>query len=151
MEESLSDNKVYIELREILKYTEYDILKKIPQRVLDILNSINDTNYNFKYDFSKSLNEQKIQTKTKELLAGLYIKYCCDEKKAQELIKKCKENDEKFENQFEVKFRNERKETVNDIPENINQMENETGKELIVVKKNIFSAIINKIKEFFRR
>ena len=94
MEQAISDYKIYIELREIIKYLEPKIKNKIPQRLIEKLNSVNYSDYKFVYDFSKELNEQKVQSKTKELLSGIYLKYCCDEPRKTELINKCKSNDE---------------------------------------------------------
>lgn len=145
MEDIINDYRVYIELREILKYTDKSINDKIPKRVFSLLNSVNSNGYEFSYDFSKNLDEQKVSPKTFELLSGLYIKYCCDEEKAQKLIKICKQNDEDINKKFEFNWHehkaDKRTETV----------KNEQVTNLTVIKENIFTRIINKIKNIFKR
>lgn len=143
MEETIEDYMIYVELKEILKYTDKSIVKKIPQRVLDKINSVNSNGYKFTYDVSKELNEQNILQKTKELLSGLYIKYCCDEATSNRLIKKCKENDEIAYKQYEINWD---KKTKND-----DIVENETVTDLVVQKQGFFTKIFNKIKSLFKR
>lgn len=147
MEDTLKDYKSYIELREILKYTDSNVANNIPKKVFEMLNSINGNGYKFEYDFTKSLNEQKISKQTKELLAGLYIKYCCDEKTSKELIEKCKLNDEIAHKQYEIQWnkKNSKQKKLENISENNNTTD------LVVQKQGIFTKIINKIKSIFKR
>ena len=145
MEETIEDYMIYIELKEILKYTDKSIVEKIPQRVLDKINSVNSNGYKFTYDVSKELNEQNILQKTKELLSGLYIKYCCEEATANKLIKKCKENDEIAYKQYEINWDKNKIEKIDDT------VENESIKDLVVQKQGFFTKIFNKIKSLFKR
>ena len=146
MEETIEDYMVYVELKEILRYTDKNIVNKIPQRALDKINSVNSDGYKFTYDISKDLNEQDILQKTKELLSGLYIKYCCNETTAKRLTEKCKLNDEIAYKQYEIKWdKNDKQKKIEDA------LENDSVTDLVVQKQGIFAKILNKIKSIFKR
>lgn len=146
MEETIEDYMIYVELKEILKYTDKSIIEKIPQKVLNKINSVNSNRYKFKYDINKELNEQDILQKTKELLSGLYIKYCCDEETAKRLTKKCKLNDEIAYKQYEIKWdKNNKQKKIEDT------VENDTVTDLVVKKQGFFAKIFNRIKSIFKR
>ena len=144
MEQISEEYKSYIELREILKYVDLEIVKKIPNQIISYLNSISSSGYEFKYDFTKSLNDQNIHKHTKELLSGIYIKYCCDEKTAKELMEKCKNNDVKPSTSFENINSNQ----FESIQSTANNEKAVTG--LSNTKKSFFSSLFSKIKKLFK-
>lgn len=146
MEETIEDYMIYVELKEILKYTDKSITEKIPQKVLNKINSVNSNGYKFKYDINKDLNEQDILQKTKELLSGLYIKYCCDEATAKRLTEKCKLNDEIAYKQYEIKW--DKKDKQKKIEDTV---ENDAVTDLVVKKQGFFAKLFNKIKSIFKR
>ena len=84
-----------------------------------------------------------IDKKTKELLSGLYIKYCCDEQEANELLEICKENDKKIEHQYDINWK--KNESISDsVADSVTDL-------TIVKNENIFIRFINKIKSIFKR
>lgn len=128
---------IYIELKEILSYTDKKILNRIPQKILEKINSVDNSLYEFKYEIGKSLHNQKIHKKTKEILAGIYIKYCCNEEKSKILIEKCKENDEKKSKNFEINWKKK------------NTLKKENT-DLDVIRQGFFRKILKKIVTFLK-
>lgn len=143
MEEISKEYKSYIELREILKYADSSIVNKIPKSIFKKLDSIEDNGYKFRYDLSKSLNDQKILKQTKELLAGLYIKYCCDENTSKRLIDICKQNDEKYYKQFEIEW------NKNNKIDNLSRNKMDTN--LVKQDQGTLAKIFYKIKKLFKK
>ena len=154
MQEAVTNYKMYIELREILKHTEASVVKKIPKAFLKKLDSVDANGYEFKYDVSKPLKEQKILTLTKELLAGLYIKYCCSEEEAKQLTQKCVANDSIANKDFGINWKrnsnNSQQKTQVDNNQQIQEQEEVTDV-AVYQKHGFFFNLINKIKNFFRR
>lgn len=67
--------KAYKEVIEILKYVPKESVEKIPQTMLDTLNSKMDNTYNFSIDINKSFEEQKLLEETKAILANIFRDY----------------------------------------------------------------------------
>lgn len=67
--------KAYKEVIEILKYVPKESVEKIPQTMLDTLNSKMDNTYNFSIDINKSFEEQELLEETKAILANIFRDY----------------------------------------------------------------------------
>ena len=67
--------KAYKEVVEILKYVPKESVDKIPQTMLDTLNSKMDNTHNFSIDINKSFEEQKLLEETKAILANIFRDY----------------------------------------------------------------------------
>lgn len=141
----------FTELSEIFKYLDKDILKKIPQRLIDEINKNKNTEYQFVFEEDKSIEQQSIAEETKDLLSALYIMYCCDEDNKEEILRTCKENEEKYykhqaekysyENLFKNKEKSTTKENVIDEQECMGMVEYKEQK--------WFQRILLKIKKIF--
>lgn len=70
-----------IELNTILNLLPKQEMEKIPQNFLNEIKKYKLNNYVFKYDYSKSLDEQKLNDITREMLFIIYRDYLCDDKK----------------------------------------------------------------------
>lgn len=66
-----NESKVLKEVYEILKYMPMEELEKIPSHVTEYINDNKDESYEYKYDTSKKIYEQKINPDTVSIL--LYI------------------------------------------------------------------------------
>lgn len=86
--------KCLVELDEILKYLRHEDLVKIPVEIRKAIKEKKDTQYNWKYDESKELNEQNINRKTIAMLSYLNMKYLLNEeqKKLMEELHMANEN-----------------------------------------------------------
>ena len=140
------------EIIEILKYLPQSDVEKVPQKLRSFFTKVANKNYVTKIDPNKSMQEQQIKEKTKDLIAVLYRNYWCSEEERTSLDKKLIENDKKYEemlrekynpdNIFEVKEEHkEEKETI----------ENTTQEIIKYTKLNFLQKIFEKIKSFFKR
>ena len=125
-------------------------LSKIPLEYINLFKEYKSKNYTVTLNFDKPLYEQKLLEDTKIYLAAIYRNFLCtDEEKLQY---KEQNDSEIFNNQnistepFQDEIFSHKKIS------NINKVNNSKNlnNDLIVYKKNnIFTIIINKIKNFF--
>ncbi len=154
MENSIIYPDAATEIIEIFKFVEEPVLEKIPEKLKNELERISNKEYNFKFDETKTLNEQKLLPATKELLSAIFIKYCCREEDGNEILVACRENDIRLEEEKRKKydpdkiFEKKQKEQV----EEIKQAENTDGQcfKLVVIEP-WYKKVTRKIKNFFRR
>ena len=140
MEAEIEIAKVFTEICEIFKYTSKNILDKIPKKLLETFEEKKDVNYKFKCDLSSKLEEQLLMPATKDLIAMIYMNYCCNEKEKEELMIHINENERRIEN------------NLNNIWNNQDKIqEEETTQDLMIIEEeSFFQKIINKIKDIFK-
>ncbi len=134
---------IAVEINEILRYMSDDILSKIPNDVKIYFSNIASRDYIFRYDENKSLEEQRIQKETKEMLAIIYKDYVCNEQEKKEFIQNRRKID------YEIEEEKRKKYDVNNIFKKEYKTEEVKKKdELIVVDKrtNLFNKLISLIK-----
>lgn len=145
MEKVSRNQRMFIEVKEILKYVDSKILNKIPNDIIENFENIEDDSYKFEYDTTKTLKEQKISEDTKNMISYLYIKYCCDEVTKKDILKQIKTNKE-----IEAKKEAERNWLVNKKDNNAGDKERVTETSLIKKEnESVFNKIISKIKSWF--
>lgn len=135
------------EVNEILKYLSEDLLKKIPEEIIDNIKENMSTSYELKYDNTKGLNEQNLKQETRAILSVIYRDYICNEYMKKEIIQK--DRKEWFELEKEKGYGKDievfKKQTIQN-------KDTEENKALQVVRKqNIIIEIINKIKIMWRK
>ena len=95
------------EVDEILKYTDIDLVNKIPKKFIDFLRENMNNNYEFNVQEGLHLNKQNISEEANNILALIYRDYWATEEEKEEFRKKDKEekklNEKKLENIFERK------------------------------------------------
>lgn len=64
-----------LELNVILSNLPENERKKIPERILNEINKYKSNKFTYKYDYSKSLNEQEMLSLTRLMLCNIYKKY----------------------------------------------------------------------------
>ncbi len=135
---------IAVEINEILKYMSDDILSRIPNDVKTYFFNIASKDYIFRYDENKSLEEQRIQKETKEMLLIIYKDYVCNEQEKREFIQKRRKID------YEIEEEKRKKYDVNNIFQKENIITEE--KQLVVVeeKTNLFRKIISFIKKILK-
>ena len=140
-------SKVFTEIDEILAYLPEQLLSKIPQKIKKEVKENKDTNYKFEYDETKELKNQKIYEQTKDFISLIYIIYISRKAERQRLIEICKENDIKNKKEKEEKY------AVENLFKNKLQKNNKSEEIALqeIKKKNIFSKIIEKIKNIFKK
>ncbi len=148
---------VFSEVDEIFNYLSLDLLEKIPKKLRDATKKFKNEDYVFKYDVTKSLEQQNIHEQTKNFISAIYLTYICSNEKKESLISICKNNDLEKEKAIREKynpdniFKNPDK-SKNENIEKINDVEGiETNTSLVEYKKSIISRLFNKIKNFFKK
>lgn len=145
MENNLVYANVATELLEIFKYFDKSLKEKIPSKLEEMLNKVQNEEYIFKIDKTKPIDEQKLLPETRQILSMIYLKYCCTQHEADEILEEKRKN--------EILLEEQKKEKYN--PDNIFQSKQEKEKitttQMVVYEENIhfYKKIVEKIKEFF--
>lgn len=74
------------EVNEILKYTDDNMVCRIPKKFISFVAENMDTSYKFKVQENVELFDQPIRNETKTILAMIYRDYFCNDIERQELI-----------------------------------------------------------------
>lgn len=140
-------NKRLVEVDEILSYLSTEDLLKIPEDVRQLIKFNKSKDYVWKYDETKKLKDQKLNRDTIAFLSYLNMEYLLNEDQKQLMKQIHQFNEKKLEEEKKKQYNSHylfnAKQNV--IEERLHIPQNE----LIVYKKNIFSKILNKIKNFF--
>ena len=137
-------NQALSEVYIILRYSDSNLINKIPLKFISMVNKFKDPSYKIQIDENKSLNEQKLLPETRQILALIYRDYLCDEKEREELIKKNNKKIEEMNNTYDIKNVFEKRSN------NIKEINNE--KQLIVVKQEKwYYKIFKFFKNIFRK
>lgn len=147
-------SKALAEVSEILKYTQKEVIDKIPQKFLDFIEKNKDKEHKLVLKEDKNLLEQDLKPETKEIIALIYRDYVCSQEERENIIKESilqrekieKEKNEKYKIDFD-KIKEQRETKVYNSKED--KMEE---KSLIMIKEEKwYKKIIKKILELFTR
>ena len=144
-------NKRLVEVDEILNYLSEEDLLKIPEEVRNTIKENKDKEYVWKYDVSKELKEQNLSRDTIILLSYLNMEYLLNEEQKKYMQQLHELNEKKLEELKTEKY------SVDDLFKKKKKEETQTKKQveeksLIECKEeNIFTKVINKIKNFFKK
>ena len=83
--------RAYKEVITILNVLDTRLRKLIPQEKIEFYKRNSDDNYNFKYDYSKKINEQEILYSTRCIIANLFKNYIALERDKKRIIQKEKQ------------------------------------------------------------
>ncbi len=142
-----------VEINVILENTSPEIVNKIPKKFINFLKEISSKTYTFKYDNSKSLEEQDIKPKTKGLIALIYKDYLCDPLEKQDYINYILQVKEEIEQRKREKynpdniFKNNRIDNIAKTNNKKLSLENQ----IVEYKENILKRILNKILKIFHK
>lgn len=135
------------ETYEILKNTEEDLVKKVPQKFIDFLYTNMNKNYQTNINFDIEIDKQKLLRETEEILSLIYRSYWATDEEKVELVKSDREE--------LIRIEEEKKSQYKDIEEifekrrNINKVTIDNS--LAVIEKESFvRKILNKILKFLR-
>lgn len=130
------------ETLDILNHTDQTYVSKISQKFLSYLSKNTSPTYTPTLDHTKPLTELPLKPKTKTLLTIIYRNYWCNEQQKQELDKKLKENELKYQAEMREKY------NPDDVFKNKIKKEEENTQNLAIVeyKETIFKKIWNWIK-----
>lgn len=133
--------RAYTEVLEILNHIPEEEYNVIPKNEIEFYKSNCDKNYNYVYDESIDLKDQKISREANAVIVSIYMNYFANEKQKSVINEILKQNT--------IKNENEKREKYN--PDNIfkeNQSQN-LPIEINTEKENFFKRIFNKLKSIF--
>lgn len=144
--------KAYKEVVEILKYVPKESVDKIPQTMLDTLNSKMDNNYNFSIDINKSFEEQELLEETKAILANIFRDYWATPYQKERIQAKERYDMEKIEEEKRAKYNSDIFK-IRENKKNENKVEEDNTKSNIlpveVKKERFYEKLINFFKKIF--
>ena len=138
---TLEYKEAVVEVLGLINELEETERKKIPNEIIQFFEDNKSETYKPDIDYSDDIKNLKLKEKTKEILAGLYIDYFCEEDKRQGYINKIRMNDVKKQEILKQKY------DVNDI------FNNKTKQNSLIIqtkRERIFTKIINKIKDLIK-
>ena len=97
----------YKEVLEILKYIPKADYDKIPSEKIELYETMQYRNYNFKYDPSKSLDEQNISRRAKAIIGLLFRDYWATANQREKILAKQKYERQKIEEEKTRKYQYE--------------------------------------------
>mgnify|MGYP000039241151 FL=1 len=128
------------EVDEILKYTDINLVNKIPKKFIDFLRANMNNEYEFNVQEGLHLNKQNLSEEANNILALIYRDYWATEEEKEEFRKKDEE---------ERKLNEEKLEHIFDRKDN-EQIEEEKNNQLIKIEHESFiKRLFSKIKRFF--
>lgn len=141
-------NKRLVEVDEVLNYLSDEDLEKIPEEIRNLIKENKDKDYVWQYDETKPLKEQGLNRDTIAFLSYLNMEYLLNEEQKKLMEEIHKYNEEKAEAEKQNKYSTQ--DLFKDKKEIKSQItENTKNTQMIVVKENFFTRIINKIKSLF--
>ena len=142
--------QAYTEVNCLLKYMPYSYINKLPEKLLTLIENQSDDYYYIEIDPEKSLAEQGLSEKAKDLLAVLKYNYWSTDDEKKELSTIFYENEKKYQDELHIKYNT--KEIFKNNEEKLNSTNIvKTDTQMVVYKENLFIKILNKIKKFFKK
>ena len=142
-----------VEVLEIINHLEEDEKSKIPSEIVEFYEKNKSKTYIPNINFEEEdISKYNIKNKTREILAGIYIDYLCDdEKKKSEYIKKLRNNEYNYEEKKKKSF-NQNTIFKNKQTQDLKNEQIQATKSMIKVEKQgWFSKILNKIKKILKK
>ena len=140
----------FAEVLEVLRNTDENILKKIPEQFITFLNQNKDNQYQVNIDFTNTNWEDMVKPETQAILALIYRDYIVSPEEREKLLKEENEEQNKIENELREKynpdniFKNRKIETPQETLKTENDMQLTE-----IPKYPWYKKIWNKILEIF--
>lgn len=139
--------KAYTEVMEILKYLPEEDVKNIPENELNFYRDNMDTEYYFKIDIDKDLEEQVISDTAKAILANIFREYWATDEEKEVIKLKHRKYLERLEEEKRARYNPDdlfKKRREEKVSENVNLP-------VEVKKETFFKKLINFIKGIFEK
>ena len=144
----IETNKRFTEVIEVLNHLDSKYYNMIPSDVIELIENNKDPNYAWKYDETKGLTNQNLPRDTIVILSMINTNYLLNPEQKEYFVRLHKYNQTKVEEEKLNKHDPTKifEDNKNHIYINEETTEDNKGKQMIVVKKNLFNTIINKLK-----
>lgn len=95
----------YKEVFEILKYIPNADYNKIPKEKIELYKTMQDKNYNFKYNPSKTLDEQNVSKRAKAIIGLLFRDYWATPEQREKIIRVQQQERIRIEKERQEKYK----------------------------------------------
>jgi hypothetical protein len=128
------------EVDEILRYTDIDLVNKIPKKFIDFLRANMNNDYEFNVQEGLRLNKQKLSEEANNILALIYRDYWSTEEEKEEFRKKDEE---------ERKLNEEKLKHIFDRKDNDPIEEKKNNKLIKIEHESFIKRLFSRLKRFF--
>ena len=139
----------YKEVFEILKYIPKEDYNKIPSEKIELYKVMQEKNYNFKYNPSKTLDEQNVSKRAKAIIALLFRDYWATDIQRKKILEKQKYDRQRIEEEKKQKY--QYKDLFKKEERTIEIKNNTDSVTLIKYKENVFNRFLNRIRIILKR
>lgn len=143
--------QAFVEVDAILDNISINLLKKVPTKFRNFIKSSKSKEYNFEYDKTLPLTEQKIKPQTRTIISLMYRNFWCTPEEKERLKQEEREELNRIEKAKAERYNPDnmfkQKEKPKVIQENIVQEQ----AMIVVEEEGFFRRIINKIKNWFNK
>lgn len=150
------EEKIFSEVYKVINILGQEYITKIPSKCYNLIKSNASKEYSPNYNSISELNENNISREAVSLIILLYLNYWCNSIEEKQTLKDVLEKNQKdFEEKYSYDNMFKRKSNIKqdvrqygdkEQDESINQ-----NQQILVIKENIFTKIIEKIKKFFAK
>lgn len=137
--------QAYTEIGCLLKYFPNSFIEKLPNKLLEIINSKADRKYLIDVDTNKSIKEQNVSNKTKMILAVLTYNYWSNETQKDIIRKKLYDNEKIYQRKLTEKYNPDNLFKNKEIK--VETIENSVA--MVEYKESFFTKIRNWFKRNF--
>lgn len=140
------------EINEILKYLSEEQVNKIPLKLRNLFAEIAKEDYKPHIDPQKSILEQRISPKTKDILVIFYRNYWSNTDRRNEINKRLIENENIYQNELSKKYNVDNIFKKSNNTKIVSEADHNTEiqNNMMIIKKNgLISRIINKLRNLF--
>ena len=142
-------SEAIVEVLEILKYSDDNILEKVPKKLIKFWERNKSKTYKPNLDHNKSIIEMNLKDKTKSILSMIYLNYLCNDAEAKEISSIINHNEEIYQTELIKNHNSQHLEKVQNKTNTINENTKSTSITIIDNKESIFKKIVDRIKRFF--
>lgn len=140
------------EINEILKYLSVEQVNKIPLKLRILFSEIAKEDYKPHIDPQKSILEQRISPKTKDILVIFYRNYWSNIDRRNEIDKRLIENENIYQNELRKKYNVDNILKKSNNTKIVSEVEHNTeiqNNMMVIEKDGLISRIINKLRNLF--
>lgn len=140
--------RAYSEVYGFINALGEEYINKVPKKIYSIIRNNRDVNYNPIFNASESITTQNISKEALAIISALNLQYWCEEPQEKERLKRvyhqnAKKEEEKYS--YENMFQNNKVE-AEDV-----EVQTENVQIIEYKEENIFTKIMNKIRNFFTK
>ncbi len=141
--------QAYTEINCLLRYFPKQYIKKLPNKLIELIDRNSNKKYEINIDYKLGLDKQNLSKKAYDLLSVLKYNYWSTEEEKEQIRQKLNQNEILFQKELSEKYN-----TVNLFKNKTKEIETiETKKEnvaMVEYKESIFTILFNFIKNIFK-